>query len=99
MSATRLEVIGVCVERAGWREGRKIAQFIFEWEVATRSVGRQISADEFAEWWKEGRSTTYRHLARFQAAFPELGEHGKPGDLMTVTPAAEKLPALGALAA
>jgi hypothetical protein len=99
MSATRKDVIAVCIERAGWREGRKMAQFIFEWEVATRSIGRQISPDEFAEWWRENRATTYRHLARFRAAFPELGDHGKPGDLMTVRPAAAKLPALGALVA
>lgn len=87
----------LCVQRAGFKEGRKVAQFIVEWEVATAAIGRRITAEEFSDWWRESPATTYRHLARFRTAFPELGERGMPGDLMTVSPAAARLPA-GALA-
>lgn len=87
MPATRRDVLALCVQKGGIRKGRKVAQFIVEWELATRSYGRQISAEEFARWWKEGPATTYRRLALFRELFPELGERGKPGDLITLTPA------------
>lgn len=77
-----MEVLALCVNKGGYRRGRKTAQFIAEWELAVRSIGREISAEEYAEWWKEGRSTSFRKLAEFRALFPELGEHGKPDDLM-----------------
>jgi hypothetical protein len=84
-----MDVLALCVNRVGYREGRKVAQFIVEWEMAARSLGRNISADEFAAWWKDGRATAFRRLARFREAFPELGEHGKPDDLMTISPGVE----------
>jgi hypothetical protein len=78
----RNEMIGVCVDRAGWRQGPRIAQFVTEWEVCVRKNGGPISTDEFASWWHESRPTAYRRLAEFRVAFPELGEHAFPHDLM-----------------
>ena len=83
-----MDVMALCVQKVGWREGRKVAQFVFEWEMAARATGRKISADEFAAYWKDSRSQAFARLARFRDAFPELGEHGKPDDLMTITPPA-----------
>lgn len=77
-----MEVLALCVNRGGYRRGRKVAQFIAEWELAVRSIGREISAEEFAAWWQDHRATAFRKLAEFRELFPELGEHGKPDDLM-----------------
>jgi hypothetical protein len=77
-----MEVLALCVNRGGYRRGRKIAQFIAEWELAVRSNGAAIEVADFAEYWGDHLATAYRRLAEFREAFPELGEHGKPDDLM-----------------
>lgn len=59
-----------------------MAEFIAEWEICVRQVGRDVGVEEFAAWWRDSRATTYRRLGEFREAFPELGEHGKPDDLM-----------------
>lgn len=97
MTATRRDVLALCVQKAGWREGRKVAQFIVEWEMAAASHGRKISADEFAAYWKDHRATAFRRLDRFRQAFPELGEHGKPDDLMTIRARAAEEPSIDLL--
>jgi hypothetical protein len=77
-----MEVLTLCVNRGGYRHGRRVAQFIAEWELAVRSIGRNITAEEFGAWWKDSPATAYRRLAEFRQLFPELGQHGKPDDLM-----------------
>lgn len=77
-----MEVLALCVNKGGYRRGRRVAQFIAEWELAVRDHGRGLSAEEFARWWRESPATAYRRLAEFRELFPELGDHGKPDDLM-----------------
>jgi hypothetical protein len=77
-----MEVLALCVNRGGYRQGRKVAQFIAEWELVVRDLGREISPEEFGPWWKDHRATTYRKLGEFRELFPELGHQGKPDDLM-----------------
>lgn len=77
-----MEVLSLCVNRGGFRKGRRVAQFIFEWELAVRGTGQDITTEEFAAWWRVGPATPYRRLAEFRELFPELGEHGKPSQLM-----------------
>jgi hypothetical protein len=81
-SSSRLAVLALCVDRGGYREGRRVAQFIFEWELVVRSIGSDITTEEFAAWWKVGAATSYRRLAQFRTMFEELGEHATPSDLM-----------------
>lgn len=59
-----------------------MAEFIAEWEVCVRSQRRDVSSEEFAAWWKDSRATTYRRLAEFREAFPQLGPHATPSALM-----------------
>ncbi len=75
-------MLGLCVQRLGYRRGARVAEFIGEWEVCVRKHGREVGAEEFVAWWKDSRATTYRRLVEFREAFPELGLHGTPGDLM-----------------
>ncbi len=81
-NTSRMAVLALCVDRGGYKTGRRVAQFIFEWELVVRSIERDVSAEEFAGWWKVGNATAYRRLADFRGLFPELGERGKPTDLM-----------------
>lgn len=75
-------MLALCVNRGGYRVGSRVAQFIFEWELCVRSVKHEVSVEEFGAWWKVDRATAYRRLAEFRELFPQLGERGKPSDLM-----------------
>ena len=88
----RLDLVAVCIARAGGlRAGRRMAQFITEWEVAVRANGGPVSADDFAGYWRESRMTSFRRLAEFRNAFPELGPQAFPHALMA--PLLERLAA------
>lgn len=78
----RLGLIGVCVDRGGYRRGARVAEFVMEWEVAVRKHAGPVGIEEFARWWRESRMTAYRRLAEFRELFPELGQEATPNDLM-----------------
>jgi len=77
-----MEVLALCVSRGGYRRGRKVAQFVAEWELVVRSHGGPIEVADFAAYWHDHLATAYRRWAEFRELFPELGEQGKPDDLM-----------------
>lgn len=77
-----MAVLALCVERAGYQKGARVAQFVYEWELVIRSTRGPITAEEFAAWWKIGNATAYRRLAEFREVFPQLGQRGMPHDLM-----------------
>lgn len=78
----RAQLLALCIDRGGYRQGARVAQFITEWEVAIRKHGRDVGIDEFATWWRDSYRTGYRRLAEFREMFPELGEHATPSALM-----------------
>lgn len=80
--ASRLQVLALCIDRLGYRRGARVAEFIAEWEICVRQAGGEVETEHFAAWWKDSRATTYRRLQEFREGFPELGEHGRPSDLM-----------------
>jgi hypothetical protein len=65
-------IIDVCISRGGLRKGVRVQTFITAWTLASQSMGRPITLDEYAEWWKQPRSTAFRHQAEFRAVFPQL---------------------------
>jgi hypothetical protein len=65
-------IADVCIARGGLMKGARVQGFIAAWTIASQSMGKPISLDEYAEWWREPRSTAFRHQARFREIFPEL---------------------------
>jgi hypothetical protein len=61
-----------CIARGGVMKGARVQAFITSWTIASQAMGKPITLDEYAEWWREPRSTAYRHQARFREVFPEL---------------------------
>ena len=56
----------------GWRAFRMV-EFVQSWAIAEHDVGRPITIEDYAAWWREGsRSTAYRRLAEFREAFAPL---------------------------
>jgi hypothetical protein len=95
---SRTAVLGVCVERGGYLRGARVAQFIFEWEVAVRALKRDITAEEFADWWKVGATTAYRRLAEYRKLFPEHGDRGRGATGTGASPSMLMRPLLDRLA-
>jgi hypothetical protein len=65
-------LIDVCIARGGVRKGVRVQTFITAWTVASQAMGRPITLDEYAEWWKHSRATAFRHQAAFREVFPAL---------------------------
>jgi hypothetical protein len=66
------ELLALCIQRAGWRRGAQVAEFVMEWTICAEDVGHDPGIEEFADWWRDGsRRTAYRRMDAFRAAFPE----------------------------
>jgi hypothetical protein len=65
-------VAEVCTARAGVLKGARVQAFICSWTIASQAMGKPITLDEYAEWWRESRATSFRHQARFREVFPHL---------------------------
>ena len=78
-----LDYLRICVERLGYIEGAKVAQFCVEWGLAEQELGADMGIAEFADWWKDASTrTAYYRLERFREGFPELGEKAYPRDFV-----------------
>jgi hypothetical protein len=54
----------------GQVKGAKVVAFIVMWAIAEEALGHSPTLDDYAEWWRESRSTVFREQARFREAFP-----------------------------
>ncbi len=62
----------ICAARKGVLKGARVCTFIACWCIASQALGRAITLEEYAEWWKESERTVYRHQAEFREVFPHL---------------------------
>jgi hypothetical protein len=65
-------LIEVCIAHGGIRKGARICTFITQWTMASQAIGHEITLEEFADWWKDPRSTSYRYQQEFRECFPHL---------------------------
>lgn len=75
MSRTRRPprtLLEICVTRGGSLKGGRVGAFIAQWAMASRSMGHSITLDEYADWWCESRSASFRHQRLFRELFPHL---------------------------
>ncbi len=56
--------------RVGQVKGAKVVAFVVMWAIAEEALGHPPTLEEYAEWWRESRSTVFREQARFREAFP-----------------------------
>ena len=60
----------VAIEKKGVIKGSRVLAFILCWGIAEEALGHPPTVEEYADWWKESRSTAYREQARFRECFP-----------------------------
>lgn len=65
-------IMEVCLARGGMLKGSRVCAFIGQWAIASEALGKPITLEEYADWWRESRSTSYRHQARFREVFPGM---------------------------
>lgn len=57
----RESLLGVLIERAGFRVGRQMASFLVNWMMARAALGLDsMRPEEFAEFWEMSPSQAYR---------------------------------------
>lgn len=57
-------------KRVGLVKSARVITFIVAWGIAGEAVGHPLTLEEYADWWKESRSTVFREQALFREAFP-----------------------------
>lgn len=73
----RCSLLELAVARTGSMiGGAKVAAFVWAWGQVRDELGRNPSMEEYAAYWREGRSTAYRHQAAFREVFPGLEDPG-----------------------
>jgi hypothetical protein len=61
-----------CVAQVGPWKGAKVLATLAQWAIASEALGRPISREDYATWWRVSEATSFRHLATFRQAFPHL---------------------------
>lgn len=83
-------LLEVCVARGGVLKGGRVASFIACWAIASKSVGHEITLDEYRDWWAESERTAFRYQANFRAMFPGLSNPQPLADVL-IAAYAEKM--------
>jgi hypothetical protein len=60
----------VFAARVGIRRAARVLSFIATWAGQEADLGREISIEEYAEYWGTSLATAYRDLALFREAQP-----------------------------
>lgn len=50
----------------------RVVAFVVAWGQARDAAGGPITVDDYAAYWKESRSTAFRHRGEFRDVFPNL---------------------------
>lgn len=69
MSKRHPTVLEHAIGKAGVLKGSRVLTFICQWTMTSQALGRPITIEDYAEWWKESERTAYRHQAEFRRVF------------------------------
>lgn len=69
MSKHQPTVMEFAIGKAGVLKGGRVCAFIASWTITSQALGRDITIEEYADWWNESERTAYRHLADFRRVF------------------------------
>jgi hypothetical protein len=58
--------------KVGVLKGARVCAFITQWTMTSQALGREITIEDYIEWWRESQRTAYRHQAEFRAVFAPL---------------------------
>lgn len=83
VNQTKLALWMVCVNRAGYRKGAQLVEFVDDWRDCVNAHGGPVGVEVYTGWTRAySRATAYNRLALFRATFPQLGDDGTPEGLM-----------------
>jgi hypothetical protein len=72
MAKREPSIMEACIAKLGVVKGSRVCSFIVSWCITSNAYGREITVEEYAEWWREHIRTAYREQARFREVFPHL---------------------------
>jgi hypothetical protein len=82
-SCTLLEI--AYLRHGSMLKAARVVAFVIGWGVVRQELGHEPTVDEYADWWKEGRSTAYRHRDEFRHVFPQFETPGPVLDHLEAT--------------
>lgn len=59
------------ITHVGIRESVYVLDVVASWGIARKKLGRDMTVEQYGEYWKLSRSQAFRHQARFRAAFED----------------------------
>lgn len=83
VNQTKLALWMVCVNRAGYRQGAQLVEFIEDWRRCVEAHDGPVGVRAYSEWTRQySDRTAFNRLALFRRTFPQLGDDGTPEGLM-----------------
>ena len=83
LNQTKLALWMVCVDRAGYRHGAQLVEFIDDWRDCVTAHDGTVTVETYWHWTRRySRRTCFNRLALFRKTFPQLGPQGLPDGLM-----------------
>lgn len=83
VNQTKLALWMVCVNRAGYRKGAQLVEFIDDWRDCVQAHDGPVGVRAYAEWTRRySERTAFNRLQLFRQTFPQLGPEGTPEGLM-----------------
>ena len=72
MKLGRVSVLQAFVANGGVRNAFKAATYLASWGAVYRRYRRAPTVEEYCEFWKQSRATTYRESLAFSKCSPDL---------------------------
>jgi hypothetical protein len=67
MKLARVSILQIFVRNGGVRNAFRAATYLASWGAVYESLGRVPTVDEYSDFWKQSRTTTWRESRSFEA--------------------------------
>lgn len=68
--AKRQTLLQLAVRRVGLMRAGRVLAFMVAWDVVRRELDREPTLEEYGDWWRQSRATSFREQKLFREAFP-----------------------------
>jgi len=72
----------LAARHVGRLKSYRVVAFILCWGIAEDALGHSPTLEEYGDWWRESRATTFRQQALFRDAFPGESSPQRIADLL-----------------
>lgn len=63
-------LLRIAASRVGPLKGSRVLAYMIAWDMVRQELGHEPTPEEYGEWWKQSRATSFREQAAFRECFP-----------------------------